>query len=67
MASVLLIIAIVAMGLIVFWYVFDEAARGGQAKSGLLGMSEPREASPKSSGPGWRGGGSGNSWRPRPD
>jgi hypothetical protein len=67
MASILLVIAIAAMGLIIFWYVFDEAARGGQGKSGLLGMSDPREAAQKSSGSGWRPGSGKNGWRARRD
>jgi hypothetical protein len=29
------------MGLVIFWYVQDETTRGGQGKSGLLGMSDP--------------------------
>ena len=67
MASILLGVAIAGMGLIVFWYVFDEAARGGQGKSGFLGMVDPRgEAAPKTSGPGWRGG-TAKPWRARRD
>lgn len=52
MSAVLLVVLVSAMALIVFWYVFDEAARDGDAKSGLLGMRDPtkREADP---GGGW--------------
>ncbi len=57
MSAILLGFAIAAMGLIIFWYVFDEAARGGQAKSGLLGMTEERETGPrKGAAPSWRAG-----------
>lgn len=51
------------MGLIVFWYVFDEAARGGQAKSGFLGMVDSRDNRAKETGPNWRARGKG--WRSR--
>lgn len=64
MASILLMISIVAMGMIIFWYVFDEATRGGKGKSGLFGMhdhSEARKSEPEST---WKRGGS-TPWRVR--
>lgn len=65
MASILLVFAIAAMGVIVFWYVFDEATRGGQAKSGLLGMGEREQGEhPAHQNQGWRGGGN-KPWRVR--
>lgn len=58
MSALLLGFAIAAMGLIIFWYVFDEAARGGQAKSGLLGMADERNEGGrrKAAAPSWRAG-----------
>jgi len=41
MSSFLMMFALAAVGLIIFWYVFDEATRGGEGKSGLLGMVDP--------------------------
>jgi len=46
MASILLVFAIAAMAVVVFWYVLDEATRDGQGRSGLLGMGDNREAGP---------------------
>ncbi|MCE9523198.1 MAG: hypothetical protein K8S25_12300 [Alphaproteobacteria bacterium] len=40
MASFLLVFSIAAMGLVIFWYVFEEATRGGEGKGGILGMTD---------------------------
>ena len=52
MASFLLVFSIAAMGLVIFWYVFEEATRGGEGKGGILGMSDDAK------GPGRNGAGS---------
>jgi len=65
MASILLVFAIAALGVIVFWYVFDEATRGGEGKSGLLGMQDYGHAPRKSeSGSSWKRGNT-TPWRVR--
>jgi hypothetical protein len=61
MGAVLLAFSIVAMGAIIFWYVFDEAARGGQAESGLLGMLQNKRT--QKNDPGWKGGSRNRPWR----
>jgi len=40
MSAFLLLFAIGAAGLVIFWYVFDEATRDGDGKSGVLGMTD---------------------------
>ena len=55
MASFLLVFSIAAMGLIIFWYVFDEVTRDGQGLSGILGMTDPKKNS--------RSTGGGQSWK----
>lgn len=57
MASFLLVIAIGAMGMIIFWYVFDEAARGGTGTSGFLGMVDRNKPSGEASAPSWKNNG----------
>lgn len=54
MASILLIFSILGMGLIIFWYVFDEAARDGEGRSGLLGMRGPKDFENDKPHPGWK-------------
>ena len=54
MSSILLVLSIAAMGLIIFCYVFDEATRGGQAKSGLLGMADRSQDEQPDTAPGWK-------------
>lgn len=54
MSSILLILSILGMGLIIFWYVFDEAARGGEGRSGLLSMGSAKDAEGDKPHPGWK-------------
>lgn len=64
MASFLLVFAIAAMGLIVFWYAFDEAARGGTGATGILGMVDPSSDERGARGaPGWKAGSGRRPWR----
>jgi hypothetical protein len=66
MATPLLLLAIAGMALVVFWYVLDEATRGGEGKSGLLGMSERGHETPRKKGnSGWKQGSSSRPWRIR--
>ena len=65
MATPLLVLAILAMGVVIFWYVLDEATRGGDGKSGILGMGEKdREANPDTGPGGWKRG-TNRPWRVR--
>jgi hypothetical protein len=65
MATPLLVLAILAMGVVIFWYVLDEATRGGEGKSGILGMGEKdKSAEPNPSHAGWKRGGN-RPWRVR--
>jgi hypothetical protein len=64
MSGPLLLCSIMGMALVVFWYVFDEATRGGNAKSGLLGMSDRADtARAKAKGSPWRNSPNKRSWR----
>jgi hypothetical protein len=51
------------MGLVIFWYVQDETTRGGQGKSGLLGMADPPRKPDPSEGSKWRRSPSDRPWR----
>jgi hypothetical protein len=65
MATPLLVLAILAMGVVVFWYVLDEATRGGEGRSGILGMSDKNdEPAPDTSKSGWKRGNA-RPWRVR--
>lgn len=57
MSSFLLIMSILGMGLIIFWYVFDEAARDGEGRSGLLSMGSRKDADQGKPHPGWKSSG----------
>ncbi len=57
MASFLLVIAILGMGLIIFWYVFDEATRDGHGRSGLLSMGGGKDSDEDNPHPGWKSSG----------
>ena len=51
MGTVLFVAAVVAMAIILFWYVYDEAYSDGRGKSGLLAMeSKDQPASEGSTG-----------------
>jgi hypothetical protein len=64
MSTPLLLIAIAGMGAIIFWYVFDEATRGGEGKSGILGMSDRVRDGRKDSGGGtWKSKPANKPWR----
>lgn len=63
MSSFLLVFSILAMGLIIFWYVFDEATRDGEGRSGLLSMGGAREQDENKSHPSWKSSGR-RPWRP---
>ena len=48
-------IAILAIGMVIFWYVFDEAARDGDGRSGFFGMSDADSGTrQRDSGLNWR-------------
>jgi len=66
MATPLLVLAILAMGIVIFWYVLDEATRGGEGKSGILGMEDKgREAPRPNTGQGGWKRGNNRPWRIR--
>lgn len=66
MSTPLLLIAIVAMGVVVFWYVLDEATRGGEGKSGILGMdSGAKDGRPRNTNSRWKRGAANRPWRVR--
>ncbi len=66
MASILLVFAIAAFAVVIFWYVLDEVTRDGQGRSGLLGMSDDHSAKPSDANQGWNQVTTGNRpWRVR--
>jgi len=65
MATPLLVLAIVAMGVVVFWYVLDEATRGGEGKSGILGMGGQTDTRPRNAKSAWKRGAANRPWRVR--
>lgn len=65
MGTVLFVAAVIAMAIILFWYVYDEAYSDGRGKSGLLAMESSAE--PEADGGGrqdWRDSGN-RPWRVR--
>lgn len=54
MASILLVFSILGTGLVIFWYVFDEAARDGEGRSGLLTMEGAKDTETDKPQPGWK-------------
>lgn len=38
MSTIPFVVAFICVALVIFWYVQDEATRGGTGESGLLGM-----------------------------
>ncbi len=65
MATPLLVLAIVAMAVVVFWYVLDEATRGGEGKSGILGMDGQAADSRPRAKSAWKRGAANRPWRVR--
>lgn len=63
MSAPLLAAAVLLMGLVIFWYVQDETTRGGQGKSGLLGMADPPRKPDPSEGSKWKRSPSERPWR----
>lgn len=62
MSSLPYFAALACIGVIIFWYVRDEAVRGGKGNGGLLDMSVGKKRSPKR-GPGWKPSSGKRSWR----
>lgn len=55
MSTPLLAFAIVTMVVVVLWYVLDEATRGGEGRSGILGMNDRDRRGRKNTGTaGWK-------------
>jgi hypothetical protein len=63
MSSLPFIAALVCIGIIIFWYVRDEAVRGGKGNGGLLDVSTTKRRSERAGGPGWKSTGK-RPWRP---
>jgi hypothetical protein len=63
MSAPLLAAAVLLMGLVIFWYVQDETTRGGQGKSGLLGMVDPPAKADPSAGAKWKRSTTSRPWR----
>jgi hypothetical protein len=57
MTTALYVATFVCLAIIIFWYVLDEATRGGKGRSGLLRMSDdtprPKTDQPAAKRP-WR-------------
>ena len=53
MSIIPFLLALIFMGVVIFWYVQDEATRSGKGKSGLLGMGD-RGADHKPGTPDWK-------------
>jgi hypothetical protein len=67
MSTFLFLIAVACAGLIIIWYVRDEAAKGGKGESGLLGMqSRLDDAGKPSTGQSWKSSRGNKPWRVRP-
>lgn len=64
MGTVLFVAALVAMGVILFWYVYDEAYSDGRGKTGLLAMESKAEPESEGSRQDWRDSGN-RPWRVR--
>jgi len=65
MSSILFLVALITFGVVTFWYVFDEAAKG-DGKTGFLAMLDTNgEAPPTKAKPSWRQGGEQPAWRSR--
>jgi hypothetical protein len=55
MAAIPFLAAFICFGLVIFWYVQDEATRGGRGRSGFMRMSDGPGQNHKPSG-GWKSG-----------
>lgn len=65
MSSLPYLAALVCIGIIIFWYVRDEAVRDGKGNSGLLDMGGGELPAGKSKGPRWKTDKEKRPWRPR--
>lgn len=65
MAGLPFLAALVAVAIVIFWYLRDESVHGGSGKSGLFGMRDGNERRQKDAkGPDWKPNKDAKPWRP---